>query len=82
MATHGLRKGPLQTVWVVVALGAAHAGIAVSRTVIGHGSFGEVVPPFAGWAIREERVCVGEKRRVGEGSLERMLVQYITVCNI
>lgn len=82
MATHGLREGPLQTIRIVVALGAAHAGIAVSRTVVGHGSFGEVVPPFAGWAVCEERVRVGEKRRVGKGSLEWLLVQYSTICSI
>jgi hypothetical protein len=79
MATHGLREGPLQTVWIIVALGAAHAGIAVSWTIVGHGSFGEVVPPFAGWAICEERVRIGEKRRVGKGSLKRLSVQYSIV---
>jgi hypothetical protein len=61
VAADSLREGPLETVGVRGAFGAARGGVAVGGVVVGHGNLGQVVPPFAGGALGEEGVRVGEQ---------------------
>jgi hypothetical protein len=66
VATDSLREGPLEAVWVCGAFGAAGAGIAVGRAVVGDGCGGKIVPPLARGALGEEGVRVREEGRVGK----------------
>lgn len=68
--THCLRERPLQAVGVGGAFRAAGRGIAMGGTVVGDGGGREVIPPFAGGALGEEGVSVGEEGGECEGFLD------------
>lgn len=63
----------MEAVGIVVAFGATGVGVAVGRPVVGDGHFRHIVPEFAGWAVAEMGVGVGEEGRVGEWFLVALI---------